>query len=129
MLGIGEVSGVYLALRPVDFRRGMIGALSRYAREYSGVEPDTGVVLVLRSRRPGRVKVLHYDGANDLPLAAATGTDGLVVVFRIRSGEPRSAARRQAPALVYPRGRGGTRKCRSPIEIDKSLPQEETSAG
>ena len=128
MLGIGEVSGVYLALRPVDFRRG-IGALSRYAREYPGVEPDTGVVLVLRSRRPGRARVLQNVGANDLPLAAATGTDGLVVVFRIRSGEPRSAARRQAPALVYPRGRGETRKCRSPIEVDKSLPQEENSAG
>ena len=62
MLGIGEGSGVYLALRPVDFRRG-IRALSSYAREYLGVEPDSGVVLVFRSRRPGRVKVLHHDGS------------------------------------------------------------------
>ena len=83
MLGIGEVSGVYLALRPIDFRR-RIGALSRHAREYPGVEPNTGVVLVLRSRRPGRVRVLQHVGASDLPLAAAAGTDGLVVVFRIR---------------------------------------------
>ena len=62
MLGIGEGLGVYLALRPVDFRRG-IGSLSSYAREYLGVEPDSGVVLVFRSRRPGHVKVLHHDGS------------------------------------------------------------------
>ena len=62
MLGIGEGLGGYMALRPVDFRRG-IGALSSYARVHLGVEPDSGVVLVFRSRRPGRrVKVLHHDG-------------------------------------------------------------------
>lgn len=62
MLGIGEGSGVYLALHPVDFRRG-IAALSVYAREHLGMDPASGIVLVFRSRRPGRVKVLHHDGS------------------------------------------------------------------
>ena len=62
MLGVGDGSVVYLALHPVDFRRG-IAALSSHAREHLGVPPDSGVVLVFRSRRPGRVKVLFHDGA------------------------------------------------------------------
>ena len=62
MLGVGDGSVVYLALHPVDFRRG-IAALSSYAREHLGVLPDSGVVLVFRSRRPGRVKVLFHDGS------------------------------------------------------------------
>ena len=33
MLGVGDGSAVYLALHPVDFRRG-IAALSSYAREH-----------------------------------------------------------------------------------------------
>ena len=49
-------------VHPVDFRRG-IAALSSYAREHLGVPPDSGVVLVFRSRRPGRVKVLFHDGS------------------------------------------------------------------
>ena len=62
MLRVGDGSVVYLALHPVDFRRG-IAALSSYAREHLGVLPDSGVVLVFRSRRPGRVKVLFHDGS------------------------------------------------------------------
>ena len=62
MQGIGDGSGVYLAPQPVDFRRG-IAALSVYAREHLGLEPVSEVVLVFRSRRPGRVRVLHHDGS------------------------------------------------------------------
>ena len=62
MLGWIGGSGVYLALHPVDFRRG-IAALIVYAREHLGLEPCSGVVPVFRSRRPGRLKVLHHDGS------------------------------------------------------------------
>ncbi len=62
MLGFVDGSVVYLALHPVDLRRG-IAALSSYAREHPGVLPDSGVVVVFRSRRPGRVKVLFHDGS------------------------------------------------------------------
>ena len=60
MLGIVDGSRVYLALHPVDFRRG-IAALSVYARTHQGIDSASGMVLVLRSRRPGRVKALHHD--------------------------------------------------------------------
>ena len=62
MPGLVEGSGVYLALQPVDFLRG-IAALSVYARDHLGLEPASGIVLVFRSCRPGRVKVLHHDGS------------------------------------------------------------------
>ena len=92
MLGVGDGSAVYLALHPVDFRRG-IAALSSYAREHLGVPPDSGVVLVFRSRRPGRVKVLFHDGSGmvlvakwpdrgSFPLAAGVG--GSIAAFASR---------------------------------------------
>ena len=62
MPGFIEGWGVFLALQPVDFRRG-IAALSVYARGHLGLEPSSGVVPVFRSRRPGRVKVLHHVGS------------------------------------------------------------------
>ncbi len=62
MLGLIGGSGVCLVLQPVDFRRG-IAALSVYAREHLGLEPCSEVVLVFRSRRPDRMKVLHHDGS------------------------------------------------------------------
>ena len=72
MLGVGDGSAVYLALHPVDFRRG-IAALSSYAREHLGVPPDSGVVLVFRSRRPGRVKVLSQPSSPSRPCRNGTG--------------------------------------------------------
>ena len=42
MLGIGDGSGVYLALHLVDFRRG-IAALSVYAREHLGMNRLRGL--------------------------------------------------------------------------------------
>ena len=62
MLGLVEGPGVYLALQPVDFRRG-IAALNVFARNHPGMAPASGIVLVFRSRRPGRVKVLRHDGS------------------------------------------------------------------
>ena len=62
MLGIGEGSGLYLALQPVDFRRGTT-ALSVYAREHMRIEPASGIALVFRSCRPDPVRVLHHDGS------------------------------------------------------------------
>ena len=62
MLGAGDGSVVYLALHPVDFRRG-IAALSSYAREHLGVPPVRGSCWCSARGVRGRVKVLFHDGS------------------------------------------------------------------
>jgi transposase len=52
---------VLLAARPVDFRKGA-HSLAALAAEVLGADPFSGAVLVFRSRRADRVKVLVWDG-------------------------------------------------------------------
>ena len=53
---------VLLAARPVDFRRGA-HSLAALAAEGLGAGPFSGAVLVFRSRRADRVKLLVWDGS------------------------------------------------------------------
>jgi transposase len=53
---------VYVATRPVDFRKGMNG-LAALAQEQLRLDPFSGVVLVFRAKRADRVKVLLWDGS------------------------------------------------------------------
>ena len=52
---------VLVAMRPVDFRKGMDG-LAAVARESLGADPYSGVVYVFRAKRADRVKLLLWDG-------------------------------------------------------------------
>ncbi len=53
---------VLLATRPVDFRKGA-HSLAALAAEVLGADPFSGAVLVFRSRRADRVKILVWDGS------------------------------------------------------------------
>jgi transposase len=53
---------VLLATRPVDFRKGA-HSLAALAAEVLGADPFSGAVLVFRSRRADRVKLLVWDGS------------------------------------------------------------------
>ena len=53
---------VLLATRPVDFRKGA-HSLAALAAEVLGADPFSGAVLVFRSRRADRVKLLVRDGS------------------------------------------------------------------
>jgi transposase len=64
---------ILLATRPVDFRRGA-DSLAALAAEMLGEDPFSGVVLVFRSRRADRVKILVWDGS------------GLVLVWKRLEG-------------------------------------------
>ena len=64
---------VLLAARPVDFRKGA-HSLAALAAEVLGADPFSGAVLVFRSRRADRVKVLVWDGS------------GLVLVWKQLEG-------------------------------------------
>jgi len=52
---------VFVATRPVDFRKGMDG-LAALAQETLAQDPFSGAVLVFRTKRADRVKLLVWDG-------------------------------------------------------------------
>jgi transposase len=64
---------VLLAARPVDFRKGA-HSLAALVAEVLGADPFSGAVLVFRSRRADRVKILVWDGS------------GLVLVWKQLEG-------------------------------------------
>jgi transposase len=53
---------VLIATRPVDFRKGA-DSLAALAKEMLAQDPFSGAVLVFRSRRADRVKLLVWDGS------------------------------------------------------------------
>jgi transposase len=53
---------ILLATKPVDFRKGA-HSLAALAAEVLGADPFSGAVLVFRSRRADRIKVLIWDGS------------------------------------------------------------------
>jgi transposase len=53
---------ILLATKPVDFRKGA-HSLAALAAEALGADPFSGAVLVFRSRRADRIKVLLWDGS------------------------------------------------------------------
>jgi transposase len=52
---------VMIAMKPVDFRKGMDG-LAAVVHETLGANPFGGVIYVFRSKRTDRVKLLFWDG-------------------------------------------------------------------
>ncbi len=73
MIALPAGARVLLATKPVDFRRGA-HSLAALAAEELGENPFSGVVLVFRSRRADRVKILVWDGS------------GLVLVWKQLEG-------------------------------------------
>ena len=62
MIGISPGARVLVATRPVDFRRGAHG-LAALAKETLGQDPFSGTVIVFRSKRADRIKLIVWDGS------------------------------------------------------------------
>src|SRR3546814_20013615 len=60
MIAPGATLRVYVATRPVDFRKGHDG-LAAAVQEMFGLDPFSGAVFVFRSKRADRVKLLFWD--------------------------------------------------------------------
>jgi transposase len=60
MIGAGGPLRVYVATRPVDFRKGHDG-LAAAVQEMFGLDPFSGAAFVFRSKRADRIKVLVWD--------------------------------------------------------------------
>ena len=73
MIALPAGTKILLASRPVDFRKGA-HSLAALAAEVLGADPFSGAVLVFRSRRADRIKILVWDGG------------GLVLVWKQLEG-------------------------------------------
>jgi transposase len=62
MISIPAGARVLLATRPVDFRKGAHG-LAALAQEVLLEDPFSGAVIVYRSKRSDRVKILVWDNS------------------------------------------------------------------
>ena len=62
MITLPAGTRILLATKPVDFRKGAHG-LAALAAEVLGENPFSGVVLVFRSKRADRIKILVWDGS------------------------------------------------------------------
>lgn len=69
MIVPGQSVRVVVATRPVDFRKGHDG-LAAVVQSELGFDPHSGLIVVFRSKRGDRVKVLLWDGS------------GLVLVYK-----------------------------------------------
>lgn len=58
----GQAVRVVIATKPVDFRKGHDG-LAAVVQNQLGLDPHSGVVVVFRSKRGDRIKVLVRDGS------------------------------------------------------------------
>jgi transposase len=61
MLQLTPHSRIFLAIEPVDFRKGIDG-LAAVCRQALAVNPRSGAVYVFRNRAGTTLKVLMYDG-------------------------------------------------------------------
>ena len=52
---------IYLAVQPVDFRKGMDGLAAIVMNELE-LDPFSGAVFIFRSKRADRMKIIVWDG-------------------------------------------------------------------
>jgi transposase len=69
MINVPAGTRILLATRPIDFRKGAHG-LAALAQEVLAEDPFSGTVIVYRSKRADRVKILVWD------------TSGLVLIWK-----------------------------------------------
>ena len=81
---------VYVATRPVDFRKGMDG-LALAVQEMMGLNPFCGAAFVFRAKRADRIKLIWWDGTG-LCLMAKRLEQGSFRWPRIQEGVMRLTA-------------------------------------
>jgi transposase len=61
MITPGADLKVYIATRPIDFRKGHDG-LAAAVQQMLGLDPFSGAAFVFRAKRSDRIKILVWDG-------------------------------------------------------------------
>ena len=92
MIAPGADLKIYMATRPVDFRRGLDG-LAAAVQEILALDPYCGTAFVFRAQRANRIKILVWDRT------------GLVLVHKRLEGskfvwpQVRDGVMRMSPAM------------------------------
>jgi len=92
MIAPGADLKIYMATRPVDFRRGLDG-LAAAVQEMLDLDRFAGAAFVFRAKRADRIKILVWDGT------------GLVLVYKRLEGskfvwpQVRDGVMRMSPAM------------------------------
>lgn len=68
---------IVLAVHPVDFRCGH-DALAGLVQNRLGLDPHSGLIVVFRSKRMDRLKILLWDGTGEIPLRVGPKTSWLI---------------------------------------------------
>ena len=76
---------VYVATRPVDFRKGMDG-LALAVQEMMGLDPFCGAAFVFRAKRADRIKILIWGPDGDGAGATSASRAGTFVWPQVRDG-------------------------------------------
>lgn len=84
MIVPGQSVRIVIATKPVDFRKGHDG-LAAIVQNELGLDPYSGIIVVFRSRRGDRIKVLLWDGSG-LVMAYKRLEDGRFAWPAIRDG-------------------------------------------
>jgi transposase len=62
MITVPAAARVLIATRPVDFRKGGDGLVA-LVRETLGEDPFSGTIVIFRSKRADRLKLVTWDGS------------------------------------------------------------------
>ncbi len=90
MIGQGGAGKVFVATRPVDFRKGIDG-LALAVQEMFGLDPFCGAVFVFRSKGADRIKLLVWDQTG-MVLVHKRLEGGKFVWPRVRDGVMRMSS-------------------------------------
>jgi transposase len=88
---------VMLAVKPVDFRRGMDG-LAAIVKEELRANPFTGVIWVFRAKRADCVKLIFWDGTG-MVLVSKRLDDGKFRWPKLQSGVMRLSSAQMSALL------------------------------
>ena len=120
---------VFVATRPVDFRKGMDG-LAAVVQQQLRLDPFGGAVFVFRAKRADRVKILVWDGSG-LMLIYKRLEEGKFCWPRIEDGGPAGRVVRGARLEAGPQPSGAPAAPR-PVTCDRvnhPLDQKVTEEG
>lgn len=90
MITPGAQLKVYVATRPIDFRKGHDG-LAAAVQEMIGLDPFCGAAFVFRSKRADRIKILVWDNSG-MVLIHKRLEGGKFVWPQVRDGVMRMSA-------------------------------------
>ena len=134
MIAAGGQMRVYVATRPVDFRKGHDG-LAAVVQEMFGLDPFSGAAFVFRSKRADRIKLLVWDRTG-MVLVHKRLEGGKFVwpqvqdspaTGRIASSPWRSTGCAASPATARPGPRSACAKCASVWASRNSTPPGPTA--